>query len=160
VILLTRYHTYLVLVLRRGGRVDEVRRATERALSLASEAGMLDYVAAARANQAWVALRDGRRAEAERLVSEARSNWAALAVTYPFQWTALFPALGMALERGDLACAADLSAAMLEEHQARLADEIARPLEDGSRAMRSGDATWAHGCLEEALAAAREHGFA
>jgi len=160
VILLARYHTYLVLVLRRSGRVDEVRHATERALSLASGAGMLDYVAVARANQAWVAVREGRRDEAFRLTAEARSDWAALAVTYPFQWTALFPALCTALERGDLACAAELSTAMLAEHQARLPDEIARPLSDGSRAVRSGDTTRAHACLEEALAVARRHGFA
>jgi eukaryotic-like serine/threonine-protein kinase len=52
---------------------------------VATLANAVQYVGAAKANLAWVALRDGREAEAEELGKAALGCWAPLANAYAFK---------------------------------------------------------------------------
>jgi eukaryotic-like serine/threonine-protein kinase len=74
--------------------VDEVRSYIKRTLAAAEAGGMLEYIAVARANQAWLAWRQGDLGEAEREGSAALEELGSLPIPYPFHWLALWPLLG------------------------------------------------------------------
>jgi tetratricopeptide (TPR) repeat protein len=95
--------------------------AAERARASAQEAGFPGYVAAAKANLGWVALRDGRAQEAENLTREALDLWQAPSA-FPFEWLARGPLLALLLERGDAQGALRQAEGLLEPRQQRLPD--------------------------------------
>jgi hypothetical protein len=70
------------------------------------------------------------------------------------QWTALWPLLSVALQRGDAAAAIDCARTMLQPSQMRLPDELAGLLENAIQAAERNDAAQARELLEQAIAGA------
>ncbi|WP_164010142.1 serine/threonine-protein kinase PknK [Pyxidicoccus trucidator] len=128
VTLQTRCLTYLTVILRRLGQVDATREAAGRSLEVASTARMADYVGAAHANRAWVALRAGDRAQAREAGTEALRLWQPLSLVYPFQWLAHWPLMSVELDEGRLPEALGHARAMLATSQQRLPDTLSAPL--------------------------------
>jgi hypothetical protein len=93
---------------------------------VATLANAVQYVGAAKANLAWVALRDGREAEAEELGKAALGCWAPLANAYAFKWQAVWPLLWLALQRDDLAETTALAEQLLVHSQQLPAPSCAR----------------------------------
>ena len=89
--------TYLTVLCRERGQVEEVRALTGRSLELATAAGMPEYVATARANEAWLAWRDGDPDAVERCGRTALDLWPPVHASSSFRWTALWPLIGAAL---------------------------------------------------------------
>ena len=88
--------TYLTIVNRFNGLVDQVVEYASRAQHIAEAAHMPDYVAAAMGNQAWIAWRNGDLVTAEQKGQEALKIWQQSPLVYPFQWQALWPLIGVA----------------------------------------------------------------
>jgi serine/threonine protein kinase/tetratricopeptide (TPR) repeat protein len=147
----TRCLTYLTVVSRERGRVEETRDRTARSLAAAEAAKLKDYVATARANQAWLAVADGEFATAEERANEALSLWRGLSLVFPMQWLANVPLAEVLMAAGRTDEAVGCAAALLEPTQMKLPEDIAAPLAAAVEAGRAGDLEAARGALEEAL---------
>lgn len=112
-LLQVRALTYLAFVWRFRERIDRVEALSEEALGLSEQAGLTVYTAAALAQQAWVAWRRGDAVAAEQTARAAISRWADGDTAFPFQWSARWPLLAIALASGDLGTACDCAAGML-----------------------------------------------
>ncbi|CAN5848623.1 MAG: AAA family ATPase [Gemmatimonadetes bacterium] len=163
--LAARCLTYLTVIHRIKGEPAAVRTFAERSLQAAAELDMADYVGAARANQAWLAWREGDHAETRLRADAALSVWAAMpaeSATFMFQWLALWPLLALAPE---LAAAAETGAAidyarrLLHPSQQRLPDALTSPLEAAIRQWEAGDAEAALTHLRQATTLAGETGY-
>jgi DNA-binding SARP family transcriptional activator len=149
--------TYLAVLYRRLGAEAEVQRYAALALEAAAAAGMPEYVATARANQAWLAWRRGDVARAEANGLAALELWRQLPAGHGsavFQWTALWPLAGSALRAGDVARAVEYARALLEPPQQRLPDELAAPLEEAIHAYERNDPFEARQFMARAAASA------
>lgn len=122
----SRCLTYLTLLQRRRGRVEETRRLASRCLEVATAANMADYVGAAHANLGWVAWREGDSARAEEWGEHALRCWRPLSLVYPFQWMAHWHLVALKLEQGRSAEALGHVRALLEPTQQRMPE----PLDD------------------------------
>ncbi|WPB80742.1 protein kinase [Archangium violaceum] len=129
VTLQSRCLTYLTVLQRRQGRVEETRRQASRGLEVATAANMADYVGAAHANLGWVAWREGLSAEAEHRARTALRYWQPLSLVYPFQWLAHWPLIAVELARHRLTEALGHVRALLDPTQQRMPDELTGPLE-------------------------------
>ena len=76
-----------------------------------------------------MALRDGRKAEAEELGKAALGCWAPLANAYAFKWQAVWPLLWLALQRDNLTEATALADQLLAHSQQLPAPELRSLLE-------------------------------
>jgi tetratricopeptide (TPR) repeat protein len=134
-ILRTRCLLYLSLAHRKRGDVARVSEI----LALNDLAEGLGYRGLAEANRAWVALREGKPAAAEKHGRTALADWAREGRTGPtaFQWTARWPLLAVAVGRGDLAAVREHAGAMLDSSVQPLPDQLADALarEDFVRAV-------------------------
>lgn len=108
---------YLGVCARVRGRVRETAEYSDDAEQASRAAGMLEYVATAFGNRAWVAIRQGNLERARALAEQAVSMWNGLHLVFPFQWTALVPLLEAALAQQDLECAVRCAEALLSPKQ-------------------------------------------
>jgi adenylate cyclase len=122
-------HVYLTVLARLAGNIQLVHQRATEALKVATQANAVQYVGAAKANLAWVALRDGREVEAEELGRAALGCWAPLANAYAFKWQAVWPLLWLALQRDDLTEATALADQLLAHSQQLPAPELRSLLE-------------------------------
>jgi tetratricopeptide (TPR) repeat protein len=133
VTLQSRCLTFLTVLQRRQGRVEETRRQASRGLEVATAANMADYIGAAHANLGWVAWREGNSDEAGHRARTALECWRPLSLVYPFQWMAHWPLMALALERHQAAEALVHARALLNPSQQRMPDELNDPLEHTTR---------------------------
>lgn len=146
--------TYLcVLNRRRNARIPAAAFARQ-SLEVARAGKWETYIAAAKANLAWVAWRSGDQDQAWRQGTYALDLWKDSA--YPFQWLASWPLLDITLTRGEIEKSLDLAHALLAPSQQRLPDAITSALES---ALQAEALPAAHTHLEVALRLAREHRF-
>ena len=71
----TRCINYRALAHRRLSEGSAARTDAEQTLALASKLRMVEYIAMAKANLAWVAWKDGRLQDVEELGEEALALW-------------------------------------------------------------------------------------
>ena len=159
VILQTRILAYLLAVARRQGRDGEAAALAQRCQAAAEPARMDNYIGAAEAGLAWVAWRAGATAEAGRLARAALASWQRFEQAYPLQWQALWPLLGIALERDEVGEASGHAGALLHPEQQALPDALAGPLAAGLAAWAGGQAAAAGNHLAQALAAAQRMNY-
>ena len=120
---------------------------------------MPDYIAASRANQAWLAWRKEDLAAAEQLCQEALAQWRQSPLVYPFQWQALWPLLAVALAWGREDEAWAHARSLLEPAQQRLPDSLNAALEAALAAKAANRSAEASGHLHRAAAIAGELGY-
>lgn len=149
--LVARCLAYLTVVSRERFRVEEVRDRTARSLRAAEEAKLRDYARIAHANEAWLALDDGRFTLAEARAREALDGWRRSSLAFPLQWLALVPLAEVLLASGRLGGAVDCATALLGPHQARLPDDITASLATAIERFRVGDEGATRRNLEAAL---------
>jgi hypothetical protein len=124
---------------------------------VASTARMADYVGAAHANRAWVALRAADGGAAREAGSEALRLWQPLSLVYPFQWLAHWPLLAVELADGRVPEALGHARAMLAPSQQRLPDTLSAPL--AAALAVEADTASAREHLQVASDAARRLGY-
>jgi tetratricopeptide (TPR) repeat protein len=125
----SRSLTYLSVLYRKIGRVDAVREYASRSLPAAQEANIPSYIATARANQAWLAFREGELAQAEAHALAAMEIWQEERTPSPLQWVALWPLIAVALAKERLEVAVNYARALLDPSQQKLPDALTAALE-------------------------------
>jgi predicted ATPase/DNA-binding SARP family transcriptional activator len=154
----TLFLTYLTVVQRKRGQVDMARQYAARSLAAATSSQLPLYTGVAHANLAWIAWREQHVAETEehaRIAHELLLKEAG----YPFQWLALFPLLGVMLNRNDFAAATESARALLDPYQQRLPDELSQTLEEAIRAWDSCEPIMARSHLLKTAELARPGGY-
>jgi tetratricopeptide (TPR) repeat protein len=114
--------TYLAVLYRKRGMTDEVRRHVSLSTAAAKSGRMPVYVGAAKANMAWLALREGDSAEAERLARQSLEYWEG--VDYPIRWLALLPLVSIMVENERLLEAVEYASALIHPSQHILSKEL------------------------------------
>ena len=138
-ILRCRCLAYLSTVHRRRRDVRETKRAAEEALEAATEMRMPEYVGMARANLAWVAWREQDLDETEVQGNAALAGYAdSVFGFFPWEWTARFPLLALALSRGRVAEAREHAQAMVAETQQPLGGPLEAALSGRGRKSLEG----------------------
>lgn len=151
--------TYLTITARRQEQVDVAQDLAAQALAVATNAHMPEYMALARANQAWLAWRQQDYTAVREHGHAALDLWQQLPVTHasaPFQWTARWPLLATALQTEELAAAIDHARALLDPHQQQLLDPLATPLIQALQVWHSGVPADALTLLQQAVALAAQ----
>lgn len=151
--------TYLSIVHRRRGRVEETRRCSSQALAKATEVQRPEYVGTATSNLAWVALRLGNVDECREKSLAALELWRPLSLKYPFCWTALLPLISVALAKQQVSEAVQYTRMLLEPHQQRLPDALTAALEAAIQAWDTDQPETAHAHLQQAITIAQEMGY-
>lgn len=144
--------TYVALATRRRGAVRETAEHAATCRQVAESSNMREYLAAAWANEAWVALQRGAPAAARHGAEQAWETWRALSAVFPFCWMALLPLLVVELGAGALDRAVHCAEAMLAPDQHALPAAGAAALARAIAAHGAGDAA---GCVAALGAALR-----
>jgi hypothetical protein len=158
----SRCLTYLTILYRRRGQVEQAHQYASRSLALATAAGMTEYVGTARANLAWLAWRDGDLSQAEEHGRAALGTWHQLPASHAscaFQWTALWPLISVALAHNRTAEASERARALLEPTQQLMPDALTAVVEQAVTAWDQGEAEAAQARLDQALVVAQELGY-
>lgn len=150
--------TYLTLLYRRRGQVEEVREYAERSLAAATAAQSAMYVGMAKANLAWLAWRSGNPSEAQEYGRAALELWPAAG--HFLEGLALWPLMGVALGREQIAEAVEYGRALLAPTQQALPDPIHAQVEAALEAEEQRQPQRARAHLCQAMAWAREMGYA
>ena len=124
---LTLCATYMAVAKRFRGEVEGTQRYALEGLRLSERYGIHFYTGMAKGNLAWVALRLGDDERAAALGQEASEI---MTLAYPFRWAALWPLLGVSLDRNDLPTTVDYTRQLLDQRQQRLPVRVAQPLLD------------------------------
>jgi DNA-binding SARP family transcriptional activator len=151
--------TYLTVLSRFNHQVDRVVNYVQRAQEAALAAKMPDYIAAARGNQAWIAWRAHDLPAVEKNGQEALVIWEQSPLVYPFQWQALWPLAGMAVECGRVNQAWSYINKLLEPNQQILPEDLTTYLETVHRANARGDSLTAQCQLDKAMNLAIKMGY-
>jgi tetratricopeptide (TPR) repeat protein len=158
----SRCLTYLTILYRKHGQVEKARHYISRSLSIATAAQTLEIVATAKANLAWVAWCEENLSEAEFNGRAALDLWQQPPVDqaiYPFQWTAFWPLMGVALAQDLSSEAVDYARALLDPSQQLLPDALTALLEEAIKSWEGGETETAHTYLNQAIELAQELGW-
>ena len=147
--------TYLGVLSRLDGRIEAAEKWASLAETEARAASLPGYVAAARANRAWIALHTDGPESAERLAREALEAWQAPSA-FPFEWLARWPLVVSLLARDEVEAAVSQARTMRSALQQRMPDEVDTALDAAVRAWETGDRDAAAGALAHALGACPE----
>jgi eukaryotic-like serine/threonine-protein kinase len=148
--------TYLTIVHRRLGDVDATARVGERARATSEAARLAPYIGATLGCLGWVQWKRGDRAEARRLLQEARSWWSSSGHDFPFRWVAILPSLALELEQRGLASVRAGIIELLQPNQQDLPRELADEL---TRASCADDDQALSAAVMNALTAAEKLGY-
>jgi predicted ATPase len=116
--------TYLATAHRRAHHLDETRHFAVRTQELAAEIGMVEYVAMAKANLAWLAWREGKHDDALTSGREALELWHGMEDPYGVDWMALWPLIAIALDQNNMAQAIEHARALFGPNQHPLPQEL------------------------------------
>jgi DNA-binding SARP family transcriptional activator len=151
--------TYLTVLHRFIGHLEEVSNYAQRAQELAELAHMPDYMAAAKGNWAWLAWRMGDGETARKLGEEAVVIWKKSPLVYPFQWQALWPLIAVAHDQGCVKSACDYARMLLEPTQQLLPADLDLALKAVDRADPSDQTYVINLLLDRVLELAKEMGY-
>jgi eukaryotic-like serine/threonine-protein kinase len=154
--------TYLTVTARKRGLADRVRHLAAQSLVASAAAHMPEYTATTHANLAWSDWRDGRLSECEAKACEALAEWSDLPAGHAsaaFQWTALWPLIGVCLAQGRAAEAVDHSGELLAPSLMRLPVEIEDLVRGALASWERGEEQKTLQLLDGALADAQRTGW-
>lgn len=155
----TRTLTYLTIAARRRGQVAATEELVTQALTAASHAHMPEYSALAKANQAWLAWRQRDYAAVRDHGAAALALWQQLPATHasaPFQWTALWPLLAVALHEEELVTAVDYGRVLLDPLQQQLPNSLTITLSQALQVWDDGAHAVVLPLLQQAIALAQQ----
>lgn len=148
--------TYLTVVERRRGNLEQVVELARESLEAARSIRRVDYIGVAQANQAWLAWREGDLEAADRLGRAALETWNADSHPYPLQGLGIWPLVAVRLARGEVNEAVEPARRLLDPAQQRLPTEMAALLEQAFHSHDEADWEAARLSLSRALELAQE----
>ncbi len=146
---------FLPLVWRRRGQVEAVRSVVE----YVAAQGERRYAGVLTAQRGWVAWRDGRPEEAERAGRAAVKEWQHQRPVYPFQWTGLWPLIGLAITSTQLALAVDYVRQLLVPTQQRSPEMLLAVLEEVVQAWDARQTEAVQALLQHAMSLAQDMNY-
>jgi serine/threonine protein kinase/tetratricopeptide (TPR) repeat protein len=162
VILQSRCLTYLTTLYRKRGQVKGTKDYASHALTIATAMNMLEYIAMAKANLAWVAWQAGLPDEVEFLGRTALELWhqpPTASMVYPFDWTALWPLISVELGQKQTSAAIEDAHKLLAPTQQPMPATLAAIIGEAIQAWDSGQMDMANTRLQRATALAQEMGY-
>jgi hypothetical protein len=120
---------------------------------------MIEYVAMAKANLAWLAWREHRSAEAMSLAEEALNLWHGMEDPYGVDWLALLPAIAVAVEQERLDQAIEYTKGLFGENQHPLPSMLANAANEVIGASETAGASAAMPNLRQLIAVAQQIGY-
>jgi eukaryotic-like serine/threonine-protein kinase len=91
---------------------------------------MDEYIAAAHANQAWLALREQKPEEARIQAEKALRIWSSLPLVSPFQSLAVWPLISVLQDQKDVPEVMECLNLLLHPSQHRLSDELTAAIQN------------------------------
>ena len=158
----SRCLTYLTILYRMRGQLDRTRQYASRSLTLATAGQMLEYIGTAQANLAWLAWREGDLSQAGAKGQAALASWHQVPAGHAscaFQWTALWPLIGVALANNQTSEASGYARALLEATQQRPPDALTAVVEKAVTAYEESESEAARAWLDQAIVLAQELGY-
>jgi eukaryotic-like serine/threonine-protein kinase len=155
-VLQSRCLIYRAVAFRRLGDVARCRTDAEKTCELATKLGMVEYIAMAKANLAWVTWRQENYAEAEKLATEALELWHGMDDPYGVDWMALWPLISIALHRQDSSAAIGFARGLLAENQHPLPETLLNTIRKACDEWQNGLQENATAELASAMGIARE----
>jgi DNA-binding SARP family transcriptional activator/tetratricopeptide (TPR) repeat protein len=149
---------YLAIAQRQCNRREETRQCAKLGFEVAKLAHMPEYMAMARANQAWLAWPDDPQT-AQKFADEALEFWRQLPAGHasaPFQWLARWLLIAAALNQNHLALAIEHARALLDPSQQQLPETLVSCLEQVIQAWDGGLLDTAGTLLQESLMLAQQ----
>jgi adenylate cyclase len=147
----------LVLIALRRHETETVRFLLPRTMTAAEAVGTREYVAGAKACQAWLAWQDGRPDDVVRLAEEYEQlGPITVGSCSRYRWVYLWPLIGAHLAAGATAKAVAAGRQILDPSQQALPDELTAALQTGCEAWDQGEADAAARGLCAALDLARQ----
>lgn len=146
---------FLPFVPRYRGQVEEVRRAVSRAWMVHERR----YDEVIIGHRAWVQWRDGNLVEAERDGLAALEVWGRQHHIYAFQWSALWPLIGVALAKDQLPEAMNYVRMLLHPAQQYPPEPVLSMLERCLQTWDAGEQDAARSLLQQAAPLAREMNY-
>jgi class 3 adenylate cyclase len=160
VVMQLRCLTYLAVAFRKLNDPSQCAEHARRAYELAGRVKMTEYIAMAQANLAWVAARGGDAARASDLASEALERWHGMPVPYMFDWMAALPLVDAVLSAGVPGEWVSAARMVLAPQQQPLPDVLSAQITRAVSAWDTGDIDEATRLMTDALAQARDGGYA
>jgi tetratricopeptide (TPR) repeat protein len=155
----TQCLTYLTIVYRKCGQVEEARDYALRNLETATSVQNPTYIGTARANLAWVAWRKANMTEALENGKAALELWQQSPSSYPLQWLSLYPLISVALAHDRIPEAVEYARGLLEPTQQALPDALRTVLEEAIKTWEKGEPEAARTHLDRAIELAQEMGY-
>jgi DNA-binding SARP family transcriptional activator/tetratricopeptide (TPR) repeat protein len=151
--------SYLTIAYRQSGQIEETEQSAARNLEVATLANMPEYIAMAKANQAWIAWRVDNIALSQELSNAALKLWHQLPsghASAPFQWLAYFPLIAVSLQQDKVHLAVNGARALLDPNLQRLPDTLITTLEQAIQAWDRNEAESAHVLLHQLIVLAQQ----
>ena len=155
----TRCLTYLTVVYRKRGEIEQVLRFAARSHETAAVGQMIEYIGMAQANLAWAARRQGKFAEATELGVAA---WETMQKTMQAQvlaWVAVWPLLGLALAARETSNAVEYARQLTNPTTQPQPEVLAVPLLAAIQAWEQEKPVEAYACLTQAAVLAEPIGY-
>jgi tetratricopeptide (TPR) repeat protein len=161
IVLQSRCLTYLTLIQRRRGAIEDTRRYAEHSLASATSAKMVEYIAMAKGNLAWVHLRNGDVASAFKEAAEAVEHFRHTphVRAMPVLWVPLWPLIGAQLMQEQISDAIDHVEPLLTPSQMAIPADLESAMRAAVEAWKGNDRAAAKIHLEKAAELAREIGY-
>jgi tetratricopeptide (TPR) repeat protein len=156
VVVQSRCLTYLTILYRKRGQIEEVKNYISHALAVAKAGNMLEYISVGKANLSWVNLREGNLSESQENGRIALEMWQQAPLVYPFKWTALWPLISVANTKNQFSEAVDYARALLEPTQQRLPDSLTALLEKIIKTWEGCETETVHTYINQAIELAQE----
>jgi predicted ATPase/class 3 adenylate cyclase len=159
VVLQSRCLTYLTVIHRRRGEVEQARACADKSLSSAAGARMIEYVGMAKGNLAWVHLREGDLAAAYADGSEGVEKISQTPQGHILVWVALWPLIGVAIARDQIADAIKHAERLLVPPQMAMTAALEAELRSAVEAWKGNDQRAAKLRLQKGADMARDIGY-
>lgn len=151
--------TYLTVLYRFLGQMDKVLNCALQTGKVAEAAHMPDYLAASKANLAWLAWRNGDNSKTKQLSCQALEMWQQSPLIYPFQWMACFPRIGVAWFEQNYIDARKFISIILEPSQQILPEEMDTTLKSTLHALERGSPKESEVYLKRTIEIAKGMGY-
>lgn len=159
IVLQSRCLTYLTVTQRRRGAVENTRRYAEQSLASATAAKMVEYIAMAKGNLAWVHLRNGDVTAAFEQASQAVENLSLTPAGHNVLWVALWPLIGVEMARQQISDPIRHVETLLIPSQMAVPADLESAMRASVNAWKGNDRNTAKIQLEKAANLARQTGY-
>jgi len=149
----------LTVAFRRLGDQKQTRIEAERTIALATQLGMVEYVAMAKASLAWLAWRESKTSDARSLGEEALRLWHEMEDPYGVDWQALLPLIAVAVSEARLIDAVAYAKALFGENQHPLPDPLIKAANEVIEIAEKNDPGALRRKLEELISVSEKIGY-